>query len=178
MSSSKHSAWCFPSGRALPLYLANAAHPLFTSIEQLFVAEAARVERIYDAVRQAAQASGGNVAAVWVYGRVTRGEDGSASDLGLAVVVPVDTSVESVVGTFRNDIASMEQAEHVHASVVGISDTDVHRLAAGDPWWVAMERDAIPLVGDHPSDYARRVHNASKKGATGRAGASRPSPYA
>lgn len=142
----------------------NAGHPLLPALTHLFEAEAARVDRVYEGVRDAASTAGPDVRAVWLYGSVARGDDTPASDLDLAIVVSAPEPIDSIIQAFRDHLSPVERAECVTVSVVGVSDHDVRRLSAGDPWWVTVERDAVPLVGDAPADYARRAHRLAGGG--------------
>ena len=146
----------------------NAHHPLAPPIQQLFDAEAARVERIYHAVRLAAVDAGRAVRAVWLYGSAARGDDAATSDLDLVVVVGGTDTIEPVLDKFRNAVSPMERNDGVTVATVGLSDSDVRRLSKGDPWWLTMARDSIPLVGADPVTYARGLTSKQKGVSTGR----------
>lgn len=138
-------------------YRLDAGHPLAPALTALFAAETARADRVLDGVRRAARAMPEAVRAVWLYGSVARGDDVATSDVDVAVVVASPARLDDVVEAFRDRLRDVEAAEYVVTSVVGLADEDVRRLSRGDPWWSAVEREAIPLVGDAPAEYARRV---------------------
>lgn len=153
-------------------YQADAAHPLVPALGALFVAEAARVERVFAAVRAAAAADRA-IAAVWLYGSVARGEDVPGSDVDLALVVLESRRLDATLDAFRDRVRPVEEAEYVTMSVIAIGDDDVRRLAGGDPWWTTMARDAVPLVGKAPADYARRLAGGGPPSAPAKASRSR-----
>jgi hypothetical protein len=134
---------------------------------------------VFDGVRTALAGAPLPVLAAWAYGSVARGQDTVASDLDMAVVFDVrdgavsngvvsdgaaarrDTGsgvgVETALVALREGLAPLEEAQHVTLSLVGLSRDDVARLSAGDPWWTAVARDAVPLVGPAPSALAARL---------------------
>lgn len=147
-------------GRSV-LYRVRSAHPLLAPLAHLFAEEEARVGRVFRALREAARAAAPTALAVWVYGSAARGEDSPGSDLDVALVVP-EQDVESATAAFREHLAPELDREHVALSAVGLSPTDVRRLAeSGDPWWRTLAADAQPLVGPMPAALAERVYTAT-----------------
>ena len=138
-------------------YRLAPSHPLRTSLDALFSAEALRVTRVLDAVRRAAESIAPPVDAVWLYGSVARGNDQLGSDIDLAVVAADEQAVEHAVDTMRNALMTTEESERVDISILGLSHADILRLAAGDPWWNSARADAIPLVGAAPDVVRQRL---------------------
>lgn len=155
------------------LFEISRGHPLAAPLAALFAAEGARTARVAAALRAAIARSPVPVVAAWMYGSVARGEDTPASDVDVAVVFDVDEhagsgarrrrggsagpSVEDAVSGLRDALAPLEAQERVTLSLVGVSLADVARLTAGDPWWAAVERDAVALVGLAPAAVAARA---------------------
>ena len=127
-------------------YRLDVAHPLAPAITALFAAEDARADRVFDAIRAAAPHA---PRALWLFGSAARGEDTPGSDVDVAVVFAAGTP-ESALDTVRAALHPTENAERVTIFVVGLWPADVARLAAGDPLWHALERDALPLLGPSP----------------------------
>ena len=157
-----------PEGQGrVTAYRVDAAHPLAPAITALFAAEAARVDRVLDAVRAAAAPH--RPTAVWLFGSVARGEDVPGSDVDIAVVLPAGhphTALEAI----REALMPTEDAERVTLSIIGLWPADIARLATGergqpDPLWRAFEQDAIPLLGDAPSLLRPRAATAAPPGA-------------
>ena len=143
-----------PEGQGrVTAYRLDASHPLAPAITALFAAEAARVDRVLDAVRAAAAPH--QPTAVWLFGSVARGEDVPGSDVDVAVVFPAGRP-DAALAAIREALALTEDAERVAISVIGLWPADVARLAGGergapDPLWRAFEQDAVPLLGDAPA---------------------------
>lgn len=143
----------FGQGRSR-LYAADSAHPLASAIGALFAAERARWEGLLARVRETVGAFA-EVEAAWLYGSVSRGEDGPASDIDVALVVrgaPGDAA-ESV----RERLRPVEDELRVAFSVVALSHADVVARAAGDAWWRQVAREAKVLKGDAPDSVAARL---------------------
>lgn len=143
-----------------PSYRPDPAHPLAPALQALFDAEAARAEIVFAAIRDTALGLSPAPEAVWVYGSVARGDDVAGSDLDVAVVAP-EPVLQAGVDRLRQALSGVESTQAVSISVVGVSTEDVVRLSAGDPWWIGVERDAVPLVGPDPASYARRLRRTS-----------------
>lgn len=155
--------------RRVTAYRLDATHPLAPAIDELFAAEAARVDRVLNAVRAAATPH--RPTAVWLYGSAARGDDTPASDLDIAVVLP-DERTESTLAAIREALTPTEAAERVTLSVIGLSLADVARLSgdaggAADPLWRAIDRDAVPLLGEPPAlVQPRRTTGRPSRGAS------------
>jgi predicted nucleotidyltransferase len=143
-----------PEGQGrVTAYRLDVAHPLAPALTALFAAEAARVDRVLDAIRLAAAPH--QPTAVWLFGSAARGDDTPASDVDVAVVFPAG-SPGTALEAIREALAPTEDTERVIVSVIGLWPADVARLVAGergepDPLWRAFERDAIPLLGEPPA---------------------------
>ena len=129
-------------------YRLDADHPLAPAIAALFVAEEARADRVFEAIRAAAAPRAPR--ALWLFGSAARGEDTPGSDVDVAVVFAAGTP-EAALEAVRAALHPTEEAERVTISVVGLWPADVARLATGDPLWQALERDALPLLGPPPA---------------------------
>ena len=149
-------AVCFGRDRST-LYQLNAAHPLAASLVGLYVAEAARVDRVLSDVRAIAATLAVAPIAVWLYGSAARGDDGPLSDLDVVIIVKDDVDVAPVVEAMRQRMEPTEAREFVSTSVIGLSARDVARLESGDPWWLTVREDAIPLVGPSPETLEQRL---------------------
>jgi predicted nucleotidyltransferase len=144
-------------------YVVSTSDPLFPALEGLFTAEALRYDAVLDAIRGAARKVSPRPRAVWLYGSAARGEDRVGSDVDVAVVFksePVDAAVER----FREAVEEATSQFHLRLSVLGLSDEDVTRLSAGDPWWRGVQRDARALTGPGPETYARQVRRRTDAG--------------
>jgi predicted nucleotidyltransferase len=139
------------------LYRMHTAHPLQRPLAHLFEEEENRVTRVFSGLREAATIAVPDALAVWVYGSTARGEDDPASDLDIVLVVSA-TDVESAVAAYRESLNGMMETERVPVSVVGLSQDDVRRLAAGnDPWWRSLVSDTQPVLGSPPDSLAARL---------------------
>ena len=74
-------------GRSVP-YTLNLEHSLAVPLMVLFQAEADRVDRIFQLVRDTAEQMEPKPSAIWLYGSAARGEDVAGSDIDLAVIGP------------------------------------------------------------------------------------------
>jgi predicted nucleotidyltransferase len=152
--------WPLGTGRA-KLFRARADHPLFSPISQLFKAEEARYDAILGAIRAIADADDA-ILAVWLYGSVARNEDGSQSDLDLALAVEKGKA-PAVEAKFRERIAGVEELLAFDSNVIAIDVDDVARLShEADPWWISLNRDALAIRGDRPDLLLRRTTLARK----------------
>jgi predicted nucleotidyltransferase len=106
-------------------------------------------------IREDARGCGPRVVAVWLYGSVARGEDRSRSDLDVAIVADAD-ALPSALEAVRDALHLAGRKLRFEPSVVGLEPSDVARLARErDPWWIAVARDAIVLLGPRPDALAR-----------------------
>jgi predicted nucleotidyltransferase len=144
------------------LHRIDKAHPLMPALSALFTTEAERFDAIIEAVRAAAAKAG--VAAAWLYGSVSRGEDRPDSDLDLAVVLS-SGDVDAEKSALRAALRALEDEWRFSASVVALDLEDIRRLAQeGDPWWQALLAEAVPLIGPDPAGLAARL-SAPRRGA-------------
>ena len=139
------------------VYQLNAAHPLAASLVGLYVAEAARVDRVLSDFRVIAATLFVAPIAIWLYGSAARGDDAPLSDLDIVMIVKDDADVAPLVEAMRQRMEQTEARECVSISVIGLSARDVARLESGDPWWLTVREDAIPLVGPSPATLEQRL---------------------
>ncbi|WP_373059859.1 helix-turn-helix domain-containing protein [Gemmatimonas sp.] len=146
----------FGSARSI-VYQLNATHPLAASLVGLYVAEAARVDRVLSDLRASAFELTVAPIAVWLYGSAARGDDGPLSDLDVAIIVEHEADVAPMVEAMRQRMEPTEARECVSTSLIGLSARDVARLESGDPWWLTVRADAIPLLGPSPETLAQWI---------------------
>ncbi len=126
----------------------NKKNPLSTVVKNLFVAESARYTDTIGAIRGKSERLGAK--AVWIFGSVARGQDRSDSDLDIAVAFQprVDTAVEEKLRE------KLRQLETVKPSIFVVDTPLIVRLELEqDPWWVALKRDAVTVMGLAPEKY-------------------------
>ena len=137
-------------GRAVS-YQLDAMHPLAPAIEQLFQAETARRDGVFDGLRAAALALRPEPLGVWVYGSVARGEDGAASDVDVALCVADASDLDVQTEALREAAAAIGERQRVAISVISFTAGDATRLAHEDaPIWRGIARDGFPLAGRRP----------------------------
>jgi predicted nucleotidyltransferase len=137
------------SGRAR-LFRLRRGHPLAAVLGALFRAEDERFEAVIDAIHAAAERCGAGIVAVWLYGSVARGKDRAASDVDIAVVADAK-ALPRIEEAMREELRGAEDALAFTASVVAVDADDVVRLSDGnDPWWAALVRDGMPVIGEPP----------------------------
>lgn len=140
------------AGKAL-LYRANAAHPLFASLHQLFSAEEARYGKIGERIGEALRAIRPKLESAWLFGSAARGDDRADSDIDLAVVTGVGQSDE-VVYQVKEALAPLEAEFAIRLSVISLSRQEITRLARdNDPLFRSFVGDAILLFGRRPHQY-------------------------
>ncbi len=138
------------------LHRFNHGYCLAPQIEALFAAEAARFQKVLDAVRLSAGNQVNRLSSLFVYGSVARGEDRPDSDLDIGLVASKDV-LSDVVEKVRENLRPSSLSLGFTPSVVGLDFDDIHRLARDrDPWWNAMIKDAIVLHGVPPEKTAAR----------------------
>jgi predicted nucleotidyltransferase len=142
------------SGR-VRLYRLRADHPLRTALDMLFEVEERRFDAILEAVRAAARAGGHEILAVWIYGSAARGEDRVGSDFDIAVVAASD-ALATIGDAMRDALRPVGERFGFVPSLTGITPADAARFAKqAHPWWTAVARDAIVLLGAAPDELAR-----------------------
>jgi predicted nucleotidyltransferase len=126
----------------------NDKDPLAAAVKYLFAAESERYARAIDQIREAAENLGAK--AVWIYGSVARSQDRSDSDIDIAVAVQ-NTADGDIPEAIRE---KLRQLEIVRCSVVVVDGPLLTRLERErDPWWVALKRDAVTVMGAAPENY-------------------------
>lgn len=138
-------------GRArAQLHRLASEHPLAAPLQQLFAVEEARYDAIRAAVADAARAAESRVLSAFVYGSVARGDDRPDSDVDIAIVAG-DATLASALESVRAHLTASGEALGFEASVVGMTLTDVARMARErDPWWEKAVIDARVLFGARP----------------------------
>ena len=132
------------------LFRAVTGHPMTAALDALFVAERARFDAMVSAITQCAADS--RIAALWLFGSVSRGQDRPDSDLDLAAVIAADAAeVDRITDALRDLLAVQQQQFAFSASVVALSLDDVRCHAQQQtPLWDGLMRDARPLKGLAP----------------------------
>jgi predicted nucleotidyltransferase len=121
------------------------------ALAALFEAESQNYRDFVDTVRAAAESAGAESA--WLYGSVARGEDRPGSDIDIAVVGASDQAF-NVATIVREKLTRAWRRLDLNASVVGIDRGNIVRLEREeDPWWVAVKRDAVVVMGPAPEAY-------------------------
>jgi len=141
------------------LFEINARHPLAPALKSLFNEERCHWELIMQTL-QTIFREFGNVEAAWYYGSVARAEDGTASDLDIAIVV-ADGSVDDTVDAVRLALQQLEDSSALGCSVVGVALDDVPALARDNAWWKEVSRDAKVIKGLPPERLASRIQRAA-----------------
>lgn len=144
------------SGRAL-LYELNESHPLAASLRTLYQDEQRRWDGVLESIRAVLQRHGTAVSAAWLYGSVARGEDSSASDLDVALVV----RSQAVADQVREDLMPLEDAQQVRISLTALTPRELAALPEDDPWWANVVRDGRVLKGAAPEQARRRLAKVS-----------------
>lgn len=130
----------------------GVAGPALTA---LFEAERQNYRDIVETVRAAAESAGAESA--WLYGSAARGEDRPSSDIDVAVVCAPDRAF-NVAAMVREKLSRAWRRLDLNASVVGIDVDDIARLEREeDPWWLAVKRDAVVVMGPAPESYLGRT---------------------
>ncbi|MGO4573265.1 hypothetical protein [Microvirga sp. 2TAF3] len=133
-------------------------HPIMRAVRELFATEERIYTEVMDCLRACMSAHQG-VLAAWVYGSAARGQGRSGNDINVIIVV-ADADVEAIAGDVRHILAESSHRLPCAPSLVALGASDVIRLSAGDPWWSDLVKDAVPLKGDRPEIYARRLRQA------------------
>jgi predicted nucleotidyltransferase len=124
------------------------------TLNALFEAESQIYRDIIEAVRMSAESAGAKTA--WLYGSTARGEDRPGSDIDIAVVCASERAF-NVATIMRERLSGAWRRLGFNASVVGLDIGDIERLEREeDPWWQAVKRDAIVVMGAAPESYLGR----------------------
>ncbi|MBI4545989.1 MAG: nucleotidyltransferase domain-containing protein [Gemmatimonadetes bacterium] len=138
-------------GRAVS-YRLNRRHPLARPLEELFLAEAARVDSLFEHVRQMAEEFEPQPRAVWLLGSVARHQDRADSDVDL-IVVGSHAAVRRQAEVLRESLLKLTADWAVRPSVISITSEDARRhLAEDSRFWRNLERDAVVLFGCTPRE--------------------------
>jgi predicted nucleotidyltransferase len=137
----------------------NQNSPLSVAINSLFAAESARYADTIRWIRDASERLG--AVAVWVFGSVARSEDRPDSDIDIAVAIPSNTDV-AIEQALKD---ALRRQESVKSSVVVVDPSLISRLEREqDPWWVALKRDAITVMGIAPENYLAWARRQEARG--------------
>jgi predicted nucleotidyltransferase len=133
--------------------------PLSRAVHGLFAAEDARYTDTMRSIRDAAERLG--AVAVWIFGSVGRGEDRPESDIDVAVAMPTNADI----ATEQALKDALRPPDGVGSSVVVVDPSLLSRLEREqDPWWVALKRDAITLMGIAPENYLAWARRQEARG--------------
>ncbi len=135
------------------LYQADVSHPLYVALGSLFHAEAERFDTVRSALVSAAENLTPQPLAAWIYGGVARGEDRAHADVEVALVA-ADDAVEVAVERLEAMLEPAGQVQRVWFSVVGLTPSDVRRLAKGDAWWRSATSPSLAVFGPAPAELA------------------------
>ncbi len=124
------------------------------ALNALFGAESEGYRNVVEAVRTSAETAGAKSA--WLYGSVARGEDRPGSDIDVAAVCAPDCTF-NIATRMREQLSGAWRRSGLNASVVGLDVGDIERLEREeDPWWQAVKRDAVVVMGAAPEFYLGR----------------------
>jgi DNA-binding transcriptional ArsR family regulator len=133
------------SGRSRQVRLAEH-HPLAPALQALFRAERDRVDRVLEALRQAARTEGQGALAVWLEGPVAEGTDEPGTPIVLGVLAPAPR-VSAIADALRASVLDLMRRENVLVEVRGWTHADLEALAAER---AAALATAIPVLGAPP----------------------------
>lgn len=143
------------------LYRFGEGSRLGAALNALFTAENDRYLEVAEAVRISAEKAGAEAA--WIYGSVARDDDRPGSDIDVAAACPPGRVYE-VTTAMRDELSSAGWRLGFTASVIGTDADEVERLAReSDPWWLAVKRDAIVVMGPAPESYFDRSRRKRRK---------------
>lgn len=147
----------YGQGRAAA-YQLDASHPVARMLVTLFRTEDQRIKTIYESIRKAAERLGPRPLAVWMFGSAARHQDDLQSDVDLLLIVDGASLTDHLADAFRDELAGVEEEQRLSISVVPLSGDDVMRLAReDDPFWRAVESDAVALDGPRPETLLSRL---------------------
>jgi predicted nucleotidyltransferase len=130
---------------------------LASSLRSLYQDEQRRWDGVLESIREVLQRQGTAVSCAWLYGSVARGEDSSASDLDVALIVRSQAIADQV----REDLMPLEDAQQVRISLTALTPKEFAALPEDDPWWVNVVRDGRVLKGAAPEQARRRLAKVS-----------------
>ncbi|HET6620731.1 MAG TPA: nucleotidyltransferase domain-containing protein [Dongiaceae bacterium] len=133
------------------LYRFDDGSSLGAALGALFAAESERYRKVIEAIRISAERAGAQAA--WLYGSVARDQDGPGSDIDVAIACPTKR-LSIVTAGMREALSKAEERLGFTVSVIGIDDALARRLEReADPWWLAIKREAITVMGPAPESY-------------------------
>ncbi len=136
-------------GRSVP-YALNLEHSLAIPLMILFQAEAERVDRIMQIVRETAERMDPQPASVWLYGSTARREDSATSDIDLAVIGG-DKDAETIAAVIRDALEQEVTDPTIMISVISLTNSGVQQFVEqNDEGWNQIQEDAITLFGSPP----------------------------
>jgi len=143
------------------LYRFDEAGGLGPALSALFAAENQAYRDVIEVVRASAEDAGAEAA--WLYGSVARGEDRPGSDIDVAITCTTGRAFDLAM-VMRDKLSHAWRRLGFNASVIGIDAMEVERLEReGDPWWLAVKRDAIVVMGPAPEAYVGRSPGKLRK---------------
>ena len=137
----------------------NEKSPLSNAAKDLFAAEDASYADTIRAIRDTAERSGAE--AVWIFGSVARSQDRSDSDVDIAVA-----SSPRKAAAIKEALSDrLGERGDLRFSIAAVDLQLVARLERErDPWWLALKRDAITVMGPAPENYQGRAGLREKQG--------------
>lgn len=132
-------------------------HSLAEPLVALYAAERKQADAVMDAIRTASAALRPAPLGIWLYGSVARGEDEPTSDIDIAIA-SVDQDPTPQAEALREALAATAPERAHRVSVIALGPRDVRRLAGESAGlWRDLERDAVVLAGDAPTDVFERL---------------------
>jgi predicted nucleotidyltransferase len=133
------------------LYRFDDGSSMGAALGALFAAESERYRKVIEAIRISAERAGAQAA--WLYGSVARDQDSPGSDIDVAIACPTKR-ISTVTTDMREALGKAEARLGFTVSVIGIDDALARRLEReADPWWLAIKREAITVMGPAPESY-------------------------
>lgn len=137
-------------------YRLTRGHSLSRNVAALFQNEAARSDGLFEAIHSAAKNMSVPPEAVWLFGSAARGSDSPSSDLDIAVVTADVGNATESSDPLETELLSFVAQNGYQLSLIRLTRQDVSRLALEQgEFWKNLLRDAVPIVGGHPSAYAQ-----------------------
>ncbi len=116
----------------------------------LFQAEAERVDRIMQIVRETAERMDPQPASIRLYGSTARREDSATSDIDLAVIGG-DKDAETIAAVIRDALEQEVTDPTIMISVISLTNSGVQQFVEqNDEGWNQIQEDAITLFGSPP----------------------------
>lgn len=137
--------------RGSHLYRINREHDLFPPLTALFEAEAGRVSRLREWLRQTMAEAGqvDAVRSVILYGSNVRGEASARSDVDLLVITTTEEEVPAAREALLARAPSLERQTGLRVSPYILARKRVEeRYREGDPLMMSIAEDGRVLLGD------------------------------